>query len=275
MKITQDMHLHTLLSACSQDPGQTPAALVDWAAAHGVRTICLTDHFWDEKVPGASDWYAPQNRAHHHRIYGMLPQDTQGVTVLVGCECEYLGGDKLSIAPDAMAAMDFINIPIDHFHMKDFVCPASVRTAEEVAALYLVRFREVLELPLPWEKIALAHLNDILSFQEILPQVLDTLPEAELGTLFTRCARLGAKVEINTSICARDLWYRHIPQHRRFLGLAKECGCQFTFGSDSHHPQELTTLLFGQLAVDAVGLTEADIFDPSGLGRARDDATIS
>ena len=57
MKITQDMHIHTHLSLCSNDPAQTPATIIDKAVALGVTTLCITDHFWDEGVPGASDWY--------------------------------------------------------------------------------------------------------------------------------------------------------------------------------------------------------------------------
>ena len=31
---------------------------------NGVITLCLTDHFWDEDVPGASSWYSTQNYDH-------------------------------------------------------------------------------------------------------------------------------------------------------------------------------------------------------------------
>lgn len=265
MKITQDMHVHTQLSLCSNDPAQNPAAIIADAAAKGLKNLCFTDHFWDRMIPGATEWYAEQDLDHHNKIFAMLPEDTRGIRVMVGCECEFCGGDRISISPEAMAQMDFINVPIDHFHMKDFVCPASVQTADQVRDLYLTRFREVLELPLPWEKISLAHPTDILSFGPIVPDVLNGIPDAVLGDIFARCAALGTKLEINTSLQGTDRWSTQADAHIRFFALARECGCLFTFGSDAHFPDDLGTLELGAGVAVAAGIPEEQIFDPATL----------
>ena len=61
--IDDDFHIHSFLSDCSRDPAQTSERILDYARQNGLRTICLTNHFWDEKIPGASDWYRPPAKA--------------------------------------------------------------------------------------------------------------------------------------------------------------------------------------------------------------------
>ena len=48
--IDHDYHIHSYISPCSGDPGQTPAYIAKYAADHGITDICLTDHFWDERA---------------------------------------------------------------------------------------------------------------------------------------------------------------------------------------------------------------------------------
>lgn len=48
-----DYHIHSGLSLCSDDPKQTPKAILDFSKANGFKKICLTDHYWDESVPKA------------------------------------------------------------------------------------------------------------------------------------------------------------------------------------------------------------------------------
>lgn len=61
--IDHDLHCHSRLSLCSNDPAQTPEAILAHAKARGYSCVCLTDHFWDSPaVPGASGFYAPQDQ---------------------------------------------------------------------------------------------------------------------------------------------------------------------------------------------------------------------
>lgn len=43
--IDNDLHIHTRLSVCSQDKGQTPAAILRCAKERGLKRICITDHY--------------------------------------------------------------------------------------------------------------------------------------------------------------------------------------------------------------------------------------
>ena len=62
--IDNDLHIHSKISSCSADPQQTNERILSYAVKNGLKTICLTDHFWDETVEGASKWYMPQNYEH-------------------------------------------------------------------------------------------------------------------------------------------------------------------------------------------------------------------
>ncbi len=265
MKIKQDMHIHTHLSSCSRDPEQNPKAIIEWAAQNGLDTICFTDHFWDETIPGASDWYKPQDLQHIEAIREQIPLSTLGVKVLVGCETEFIGGKTVGISRAVADKMDFINLPFDHFHMKDFVCPHTIKTVEQVAELWLIRFDEVLELDLPWHKIALAHCNDILGFKPQMKAIFEILlndNKRELQRLFIRCATQGTKIEINTSVCSSPVWQDLFSYHKAFFSIAKDSGCLFTFGSDAHHPKALNNILPASSVAKRLGLEKHHIYQP-------------
>ena len=57
-QIDHDLHIHSFLSTCAKNPEQTPRRILSQAQEAGLTTLCLTNHFWDEDVPGASNWYS-------------------------------------------------------------------------------------------------------------------------------------------------------------------------------------------------------------------------
>jgi len=126
MIVDHDAHVHTNLSRCSHDPDATPAALIARAAAAGLKTIGFADHLWDRAMPGASPWYRPQDLDHVLQTRRLLPADTQGVRVLVGCETEFCGGGKVGLSRTGAERLDFVLVPFSHFHMKGFVAPDTV-----------------------------------------------------------------------------------------------------------------------------------------------------
>ena len=49
-----DLHIHSTLSSCSSDPAESTERILANGVANHLKTLCLTDHFWDDAVPGAS-----------------------------------------------------------------------------------------------------------------------------------------------------------------------------------------------------------------------------
>ena len=121
MNCTHDIHTHTLFSSCCTDPAATVEAYVRRAAELGHRIFGISDHLWDETVPGASAWYAGQSVPYVLEAKNCIPKDTGGVKVLFGAETEYCGmSDTLGITAESAKQFDYILVPHTHTHMKNF-----------------------------------------------------------------------------------------------------------------------------------------------------------
>lgn len=90
-------------------------------------------------------------------------------------------------------------------------------------------------------------------------QVLDLLPSEKLIELFSKCAKLGVGIELNSS----DMNFadNEADTVLRMFRIAKSCGCKFYMGSDAHHPKTLKAAkAIFERAIDALELTEDDKF---------------
>ena len=262
-QIDHDLHIHTLLSSCSRDPEQTPERILRYAKENGFKKVAVTDHFWDEKIDGPSDWYRPQDFANISRSLP-LPK-AEGVTFLFGCEAEMDKNCRLGIARETVDKFDFVIIPTTHLHMRGFTIADEDDPLPRRAAVYVKRFESLLSEDLPFRKIGIAHLTCYLMAKKpsyaTHIEVLDMIPDSTFYDLFRKTAKLGAGVELNFPLSSYDEEQReHVLRPYR---IALDCGCRFYFGSDAHHPDALdrAPANFKALA-DALGLTEKDRFDP-------------
>ena len=195
-----DLHIHSRLSPCANDPEQTGERILRYAQETGLNTICITDHFWDEKVEGATNWYKAQNYAHISTIKP-LPQ-AEGIRFLFGCEADLDKHLTLGISKECCDLFDFVVIPTTHFHMVGFTLTAEeAATAQSKADVWVKRLDAVLNMDLPFHKIGLAHLTCTLiaSTRQDYLEVLKLLPEDEMQRLFSKAARLGVGIELNVS----------------------------------------------------------------------------
>ena len=113
-KVDHDLHIHSNLSWCSQDENQTPERILKYAEQNGFNKVCLTNHFWDERVEGASNWYLKQNFEHISEAKP-LPQSDK-VQFLFGCETDLRQDLLLGISKERFDDFDFIVIPTTHLH---------------------------------------------------------------------------------------------------------------------------------------------------------------
>lgn len=260
--VDHDYHIHSKLSSCSKDPEQSTAHILEYAKEHGYRQICLTDHFWDETVDGASRWYTPQNYDHVRQSLP-LPQ-AEGIEFLFGVETEMTKDNILGISSDRYDAFDFIIVPISHFHMVGFtLSEEDAATVEGRANRFLAKLEAVLSMPLPFHKIGLAHMaNDTIGGRDLTMycQVLRQITGERLRALFTKAAALGVGIELNTS-CLAFRSEEEAQAVTDFYTVAKECGCKFYIGTDAHHPNQFVNQKdVAQRFIDRLGLTEKDRF---------------
>ncbi len=261
MRINHDIHVHTQLSSCCQDPEQTPANILAKVAALGLRTLGFADHLWVRDLPGASNWYRPQNETHVLKIRSQLPADPPaGLRVLIGCESEFTG-TACGIDAARAAAFDFVLLPCTHFHMVNFVRPESIATASEQAALLLERLDKVLDYDFvtgiahPFMAVNQGHLHD-----EMCRWLLQS---DQLLRCLDKAAARGISLEINKCYFPQ-LFGKKMPSYRDesvlpILEKAKRAGCCFHFSSDAHTLTEVGSVLKMQSLADELCLRDEDI----------------
>jgi histidinol phosphatase-like PHP family hydrolase len=231
-----DLHCHTVLSACCRDPRMTPENIAGFAKEQGYRELCFTDHTWSASVPGASNWYAPQTVEH---VLKSLPLPSLADTrVCFGCEAEYLGGDVLSLTRQDLAQFSFVAIPVNHMHMKGFVRPEGIAGEETMASLVVKRLSQLSDLDLPWEKVGIAHLTCPLMYAEgDAADVVMQMDRDALKFIFQKLASRGAGIELNAH--AFPNWKSRREAYLLPYRLARDAGCRFYCASDAHSFAEL------------------------------------
>ena len=233
-----DLHIHSQLSLCSGDDEQTPQRILAYARENRLNTLCLTDHFWDDGVEGASNWYQLQNFQHIAEAKP-LPQ-AEGIDFLFGCESEMDKFFRIGISRACMEQFDFVIIPTTHLHMMDFTIAAKDNAYENRARLWVERLDALLNMDIPFGKIGLAHMTCSLMAptREEYLQVVKLIPEDEMKRLFDKAAKLGLDIELNSSALhfgdEQEAEIALVPYK-----IAKARGCKFYCGSDAHPPDHL------------------------------------
>ncbi|NLD88571.1 MAG: PHP domain-containing protein [Clostridiales bacterium] len=264
-KYDHDLHIHSYLSSCSNDPEQTPQRILDYGKKYGLTTLCLTDHFWDETVEGASEWYAVHDYPHISKALPLPQYD--GIRFLFGCETEMNRFLTVGISKERMEELDFIIIPTTHMHMNRYAMNGytifeeqskNVRTRAEA---WVKRFEHLLNMDLPFYKVGVAHLAYGLiapSRQETL-EVLDLITDDDYAMLFKKAAQVGIGIELNHS----DMSFKDEESDiiLRPFRIARECGCKFYLGTDAHNPKTFDDAreVFNR-AIDMLSLEEKDKF---------------
>ena len=240
-KIDHDFHIHSNLSLCCKDERQTTELILRKAVENGFDRICLTNHFWDEEVPGASVFYQTQNYGHLCKALP-LPQHEK-VKFYFGCETDMDKFMNVGIKRETIDKFDFVIVSTTHLHMMGFTLSMEDDVLERRAARYIERFDALLNMDMPFYKIGIAHLTcqHIANSDDTAHiRLIDLISDEEFKRLFIRSAKKGLGIEINF-----DPFRYSQEQLERILRpyrLAKKCGCKFYFGSDSHHPEEFVGL---------------------------------
>ena len=253
--IDHDLHIHSQLSLCSGHKEQTADNILKYAKENGLKHVCITDHFWDELVPGASNWYSKQGYSNISKILP-LPKDSE-VRMDFGCETDMNKDMTLGIARETVDKLDFIIVPTNHLHMTDVTIPKEMVSVSERAKFFMARNHALLDMDLPFEKMGIAHFTcNLLTYygEGTSDELLDYITDSEYVDLFDRIARCGMGIELNTSIEESGSESALRPYR-----IARERGCKFYLGSDAHTPNELARAMPRFKAiVDALDLTEDD-----------------
>ena len=235
--VDHDFHIHSTVSPCCHDKNQTPEAILNYAKKNGLGKICLTNHLWDEKVQSVAQWHDGQRFECVSSVLP-LPQD-DNVKFLFGAETDMDYDFQLGISNERYDCFDFVVIPTTHLHLAGNTVKTKLETPEEAAGLWIQRLEALLKKDLPWHKTGIAHLTCGHIFKGRTHEVVALLPEEKLYNIFSDCASKGVGVELNMKTLAMTDEQKKVMLRPYFI--AKDCGCKFYLGSDSHSVAALGT----------------------------------
>lgn len=261
MKITHDFHIHTHLSVCAKDSA-TVEHYLQVAKVQGLKTLGFADHFWDEKCGEPwNNFYKRQGLAHVLELKQELAAiDFDGVKVKFGCETEYNPRTKsAAVTPEVAEQFDFIIVPNSHTHMmmpKDFYEPY-----EKHKQFMIDAYNDVLDCEVSRYVKAMAHPFEAVCCPYDNAILMEMMSDDEYRRIYDKTAEKGIAVEINVACMLKWDKQRIVEsQNLRMFRIAKECGCKFSFGSDSHsdsgHNNYDTVC---QTVASELGLCEDDI----------------
>lgn len=228
--VDHDFHIHSTVSPCCRDENQTPHAILDYAIENGFNKICLTNHLWDENVSSEADWHDEQR---FDFITSVLPlPQSESVKFLFGAETDMDYNFVLGVSPERLECFDFITVPTTHLHLVGNTVKTKIATPEEAAGHWFNRIEALLRMDMPWYKTGFAHLTCGHIFSSRTPEVIDILDTGRLYDVFKECASKGVGIELNMKTLNMTQEIREIMLRPYFI--AKDCGCKFYLGSDSH-----------------------------------------
>lgn len=261
-KVNHDLHCHTSLSLCCGREEMNPENILEHIKDFGYDTICFTNHYWDEKAYSSvpvNDFYRPQNTEHLKKLLP-LPQK-EGIRVLFGCETDINMNFEIGISPEHYDLFDFIIMPPNHMHNKGFIRSETCSDIKDITELYLQKLERITKSDLPFEKLGIAHMtarNTFLRNPQQRHEIFDAMDTARLKDIFSFFAEHGTGIELNSG-CFHSEADEHMDSYLRIYAIAKECGCKFYCGSDSHSIDNLPLMrkLCSKVA-NALGLTDKD-----------------
>lgn len=122
MKIVHDIHTHNVFSHCCSDYTASTEAYIAKEREIGNRVFGLSNHIWDERVKGCSNWYRRQTIALAEEAKAALKKNNEGVRCLFGTESEFYGYRGIvGMSLEGAKHFDYVLIPHSHLHMRNEV----------------------------------------------------------------------------------------------------------------------------------------------------------
>lgn len=260
MKITHDFHTH---SVYSNDTGRSATfdLYLERARKMGITHLGYAEHFWDDSIDGAFPFYVPLNRERMMQAKQELESyKNNDVRLYFGCEAEY---DPVHHAPAITEAtaetFDFVLVPHSHSHG---TMPKEYYDVPQKHCDFLVKaYNDIVNSSVSRYITGMAHPFSLVRCPYPCSVLIDLVSDDTFKRMFDRTAEKDIAIEINTSCVFKDSSFKTLETspHLRIFRLAKECGCKFIFGSDSHSSHDLDILDQANALSEILSLTEKDI----------------
>lgn len=261
-----DFHIHSCLTG---GRANTPEVIFNYAKENGLKTVITTDHYWDDRIPTDVN----HGDIGNEEIHSLLPYPQgDGVRMLIGAEADIAPDGTLGANRRTFDDFDFILLSATHLGSSKWF-PFDGTPEESIperAKAYVRRFDAIFNADIPHHKAGITHpVGSVIGpSEELYRYVLDAIPDAEFHRLFRTAAQLGIGVEINLA-SMRNHTLKEMPQHTPELQpsvfrpyyIAREEGCKFFFGSDTHFPHEFSFKpATAETVIDQLELKESEKF---------------
>ncbi|MEG1834939.1 MAG: PHP domain-containing protein [Oscillospiraceae bacterium] len=261
MKIKHDIHVHTHLSKCSDDTTATLKNYIDEAINQGLSTLGISDHLWDTDVnyklnsfyEGQDIDYVLQTKKELETI------DRKGLNILFGCETEFAMG-TLGLTKENASLFDYVLVPHSHYHMKGFVIPEDKITTEAIAQYSVDSFIEMVKKGIA---TSVAHPFEPCGWEkpEQLTEIFNYISDSKFRECFNTANEYNTGIEINTAIFCEKPIIDFEKTYLRMFKIAKNVGCKFSFGSDTHRIAKMKRIRVADDVIDYLNITEDDLID--------------
>ena len=186
-----------------------------------------------EKQVGPLEKQAEKAREYLKLKEELKTLDNKGVRIYFGAEAEFHPVYGVALTEENAEKFDYIIVPNSHTHMtmdKSLYEPYQKHVDFMVEA-----YKKILKSPVSRYILSMAHPFDAVCCPYDIQVLYKMIPDDVFKELFDATAEKGIAVEINTS-CFKGITKENFEQFgaMRMFRIAREMGCKFTFGSDSH-----------------------------------------
>ena len=263
MIIDHDFHIHTNLSVCAKKEA-TLEMYAQKAKELALKKMAITDHMWDHAVPGwdqkqSGRFYVVQDAAYVCQQRDAVKALDNGITTfLFGCESEYCFRERRpAITPAVAERMEVLLVPNSHTHL---TMPKAYYDPPQKHIEYMIdAFMDIIHSDVAPYITAIPHpflaVNCPYNARILVAQITDD----QFKRCFSAAAEKGIALELNPNFLNRPtLAECYEDPIFRMYRIAKECGCKFTVGSDSHCEQDLQEFKNIYLFTTLLELAESD-----------------
>ena len=272
MNITHDFHIHSHLSLCAHKSA-TAEAYAKIFKEQGIKKAGFSDHFWDDTYENShaylldntgqhnpKGFYIPQNYEYLCQLKPELSAVDFGDTeIFFGCETDYDPVNRRpAITPETAEKFDFVLMPNSHTHM---VMPIAYYEPYEKHIDYMIQiYEDTLNSDVAKYITSMAHPFEAVCCLYDYNILMRMITDDTLKRLFSKTAEKGIAIEVNVS-CMKGKTPEEIAdlEEMRLYRIAKDEGCLFTFGSDSHDDLSHKYYSNATLVANLLNLTEKDL----------------
>lgn len=230
--IRGDLHVHTTAS-----DGRSPLEeLAPAARAKGYAYLNITDHSPSAVIAGG---LSIERMAEHMAAVRDFARSFQGLSVLVGCECDILVDGRLDYPDEILAQCDIV--------------VASVHVAQTQDLATMTR-RAIRAMENPHVDV-LGHPTGRLLGSRAASEI-------DIREVARAAAATGTALEINASWRRLDLKDRHVEE-------ALEAGALLSINTDTHHVSQLDQMKLGILTARRGGAPASRVINTFSLEQLR------